>query len=95
MRRESAVTARFVRLSNGETAPAGMWLAASILFARVVPDNQPYPCLCSAPGGCERRRENLDRCPCWGRIDTLTHLPRRCCAVRAAARARLSRKERQ
>lgn len=84
-------TARYVRLSNGETAPAGLWLAASVLFARAVPAARPYPCLCFAPGGCERRRGNLDRCPCWGRIDALTHLPGRCCAVRAAAVARLSR----
>lgn len=86
-------TAPFVRLSNGETAPMGVWLTASIHFARIVPDDQPYPCVCSAPGGCERRRENLDRCPCWGRIDNLKHLPGRCCAVRRAAVDRLSRKD--
>lgn len=86
-------TAPYIRLSNGETAPVGVWLVASIHFQRIVPAAQPYPCLCSAPGGCERRKENLDRCPCWSRIDPLTHLPRRCCAVRTAALARLSRKD--
>lgn len=68
----------------------GIWLAASALFGRPVPVSQPYPCVCGTEMGCERKR-NPTHCWCWGRTGNLSHLPRRCCAVRAAARARMSR----
>lgn len=86
-------TAPYIRLSNGETAPVGLWLAASITFGRAIPDNEPYPCRCSEPMGCERRKKDLDRCPCNGRAD-IDHLRQRCCAVRRAGIRRLSREDR-
>jgi hypothetical protein len=74
-----------VRLSTGETAPVGLWLAASVLLGRDVLGGQPYPCVCSSSQGCERNR-NREHCWRWGRNDDLAHLPATCCAVRAAAR---------
>lgn len=71
-----------------------VWIAASILFGRDVPARAPYPCLCSSPLGCERKR-NPAHCQCYGRNDDLKHLPRTCCAVRAAARARFTERIKQ